>query len=68
MPLNTEMQNVPIGEQIETHNLKPVHHVKGRGKKGEGEDRGGGGGEETEAKKQIEGEADYVLKGKMLCL
>lgn len=32
-PLNTEMQNVPIGEQIGTHNLKPVHHVKGRGKK-----------------------------------
>lgn len=27
--------------------------------------RGGGGGEETEAKKHIEREEDYVLKGKM---
>lgn len=62
------MQNVPIGEQIVTHNLKPVHLVKGRKRKGEGEDRGGGGGEEMEAKEQIEEEADYVLKGKMLCL
>lgn len=50
------------------HQLKPVHQVKGRKRKGEGEDRGGGRGGEAEAKKQIEEEADYVLKGRMLCL
>lgn len=32
-----------------------------------GEEGGGGGGGEKEAKKQTEEEADYVLKGKMLC-
>lgn len=45
------------------HQLKPAHQVKGRQRKGEGEDRGGGG--EAEAKKQTDEEADYVLKGRM---
>lgn len=50
------------------HKLKPTQHVKSGMRKGEGEDRGGGGGGDTEAKKQIEYEADYVIKGKMLRL
>lgn len=61
------MQNVLTGEQIVTHKMKPAHHVRGRKRRGEGEEGGGGGGEK-EAKEQIEEEADYVLKGKMLCL
>lgn len=63
---NTKMLNVLTGEQIVTHKIKPAHHVRGRKRRGEGEE--GGGGEEKEANKQIEEEADDVLKGKMLCL
>lgn len=43
--------------------LKPAHHVKSRKRSGRREEE-----EVQEAQKQIEKEADYVLKGKMLCL
>lgn len=61
------MLNVLTGEQIMTHKMKPAHRVRGRKRIGEGEE-GGGGGEKKEANKQIEEEADDLLKGKMLSL
>lgn len=66
-PLNTKARSVPTEEKVVTHELNPSGHVKGRRRKKKLKERtrGGGGGEETEAKKQIEREADYVLKGKM---
>lgn len=65
-PLNTKARSVPTEEKVVTHELNPSGHVKGRRrKKLKQRTRGGGGGEVTEAKKQIEREEDYVLKGKM---
>ena len=62
--INKKIQDVLTGEQIVTHNMKPARRVKGRKRRGEG---GGGGGGERE-RNRLKEEADYVRKGKMLCL